>query len=97
MPNATQNDDLISRASFERKLEANIGKTVIGQLLIGCLRNEPVVEAAPVIHACWKPIYGDTTSLTECSNCGSKSSILFADQFQYCPVCGAKMDLKEDL
>ena len=48
------------------------------------------LDAVPVVHARW--IHGH--DLFYCSLCGCE--IGTRDDYNYCPNCGAKMDLKED-
>lgn len=61
------------------------------------VREAPAVEAEPVRHGEWLPIYqtlynkhGASQIATEwsCSQCGC----LLTDRRNYCPNCGAKMD-----
>lgn len=48
----------------------------------------PAADVAPVVHGRWKR-YG--RNLGECSNCGEIVNI----RYNYCPNCGAKMDLEK--
>lgn len=48
------------------------------------VREIPAVDAAPVVHAQWK----DDT----CTNCGY--GVQPWNNTEYCPKCGAKMDLE---
>lgn len=51
--------------------------------------NAPTVEAEPVRHRYWKPVL----ICAICSNCGNGiSDTYYAEEFKYCPYCGAKMD-----
>lgn len=55
----------------------------------------PIVEAAPVIHGKWNE-YAEKHPFgkkwIECSNCKSINKSMI--KFNYCPNCGAKMDLE---
>ena len=51
------------------------------------LNQFPAADVAPVRHGRWKR-YG--RNLGECSNCGEIVNI----RYNYCPNCGAKMDLE---
>lgn len=51
------------------------------------IRNIPAADVAPVRHGRWKR-YGK--NLGECSECGEIVSV----RNNYCPNCGAKMDLE---
>lgn len=56
-----------------------------------CAFEAPTVDAVPVVHGRWIK----TVWRTKCSVCGFSGS-LFDDPinpFNYCPNCGAKMDL----
>lgn len=64
------------------------GLTLFG--IAELLDEMPVVEAVPVIHA--KLI--NPQPYGECSICGTLIDI--RDEFNYCPHCGAKLDLKEE-
>lgn len=55
------------------------------EIEIGKMDSEDV---APVVHGRWKR-YG--RNLGECSNCGEIVNI----RYNYCPNCGARMDLEE--
>lgn len=46
------------------------------------------VDAKPVVHAHWI----DSPWRWTCSNCGGGESYWLAEEFKYCPYCGAKMD-----
>ena len=68
----------------------------------------PTADVAPVVHAKWEncdwvePDYHGCGTIripnagTKCTNCVHvfKKDLLWVDN--YCPCCGAKMDLKED-
>lgn len=103
MPNITQNSDLISRASFEQKLQKYIGHTMIGQLLIGCLWNEPAVEAKAEILSRWdatgRYIFPDSGEIAvRCENCGCALHKEEFDKYiwNFCPVCGATMQQEKE-
>lgn len=49
----------------------------------------PAADVAPVVHGRWKPY---RKNLGKCSECGEVVQI----RSNYCPNCGAKMDLMED-
>lgn len=57
----------------------------------------PAVDAEPVVHGRW--ISGRGSWSTEnCSVCGWKipySEDSYLGEMNYCPTCGAKMDLEE--
>lgn len=52
----------------------------------------PTIEAETIKHGRWKHHqYGNTAGYYECDNCGKINSY----ESNYCPKCGAKMDLEE--
>ncbi len=75
---------------------------------IGVLHDIPAADVAPVVHAKWEncdwvePYYHGCGTIRipnagmKCTNCVHvfKKDLLWKDN--YCPNCGAKMDLKED-
>ena len=59
----------------------------------------PTTEVAPVVHAKWIPA-GTFDDFAKCSACGNQDHPLHAvcggysrEPYNYCPHCGAKMDL----
>lgn len=53
------------------------------------IEDSTPAEVAPVVHGRWKPY---RKNLGKCSECGEVVQI----RSNYCPDCGAKMDLTED-
>ena len=55
----------------------------------------PEVEAVPVKHGQWIPVLNgiddDTNPAFDCSECDAMCN----KKHNYCPACGAKMDLEE--
>lgn len=68
----------------------------VKQILADVVEAQPTVDAVPVVHGWWKEWWPGDCSLImtgeemlfECSVCTAK----FANQSNYCPNCGAKMD-----
>ena len=57
--------------------------------------NAPTADVAPVRHGQWE---WDTDDIYRCSNCAEKShvkEVMGHPEWDYCPNCGAKMDLEE--
>lgn len=57
------------------------------------------VDAVPVVHGRWIPRKGKWFAYFQCSVCGEKISYPCADGkalTNYCPNCGAKMNLEEE-
>ena len=61
----------------------------------GMVDSAPTADVAPVKHGRWVP-YGNAFFIRyECSACGNGAfDSNFAYGARYCPICGAKMDLK---
>ncbi len=53
----------------------------------------PAAKVEPVRHGRWSPSADRRTSKVVCSECFSRSPL----RFNYCPDCGAKMDLPEEV
>lgn len=69
---------------------------------VEAIRQAPAVDAEPVKHGKWddsgRYAFGDGSLAIRCSECGCA---LHEDEYQkyywnYCPNCGAKMDLEGD-
>lgn len=62
---------------------------------IGDIKHAPTVDAAPVVHGRWIPVLNgiddDTNPAFDCSECDA----MCRKKHNYCPGCGAKMDLEE--
>ena len=59
------------------------------------IKSIQAADVAPVVHGKWidvreKRLFGDHYFL--CSNCKSRNGSMIS--FNYCPNCGAKMDLE---
>lgn len=62
------------------------------------IKKAEVKDVAPVIHSRWIAVYNPNFSPFDnscefiylCKNCGNGNGI--SKDFNYCPVCGAKMD-----
>lgn len=57
------------------------------------IENAPTVDAVPVRHGRWEYIPGDGKfrAILICSRC--RRNVGEYNRFNYCPNCGAKMDL----
>lgn len=53
------------------------------------IEDSTPADVAPVVHGRWEPYH---KNLGKCSECGEVAQI----RSNYCPDCGAKMDLTED-
>lgn len=55
----------------------------------------PTDDAAPVVHAKWIESVSFESGFWVCSNCSFVSEAIAAPElYNYCPNCGAKMDLE---
>ena len=76
--------------------------------LLGLIEKAPTVDAVPVVYGRWECVYDDSTGETDitCSHCKNTRTVngcfvstdgkpcYFEDD--YCPSCGAKMDLEDE-
>lgn len=97
--------DLIDRTALLKKLNAfygvEAGKNLSGHAIaaLSAIDEANAVDAEPVRYGEWQfdidEYYGD--NFIRCSLCGEEYAFE-ADgwrSYNYCPHCGAKMDLKE--
>ena len=84
------------------KLEAALRVTHImrpeDEDLKSAISNIPAVDAAPVVHGRWdnsgRYTFPGGGTAVRCTNCGCAltESEYRLNNWNYCPVCGAKMD-----
>lgn len=61
--------------------------------IIGEIDSEPAADVAPVMHGEWEYIGTDKMgNVFRCSNCANRIGL--DKETDYCPNCGAKMDLE---
>ena len=71
---------------------------VIGQTLIRYVKRQPAADVAPVVHGRWddsgRYTFPGGSTAVRCTNCGCAltESEYRLNNWNYCPVCGAKMD-----
>lgn len=77
-------------------LENQFGVSDEDLLALDEIRHAPTVDAVPVVHGQWisKNPHGYAWTFV-CSNCGYVDGYPFNDRHNYCPNCGAKMDIKD--
>lgn len=89
-------DEYIKKEDIEQKIQDGINNLVLGHdaiEVLGMIYEMPSADVAPVRHGRWN---ADET----CPFCGEKSTEgLDAEKWNYwfpdfCPNCGAKMDLE---
>lgn len=64
--------------------------------IIRLIKQQVTVDVAPVVHGEWEYIGTDTDKMEHvfrCSNCANRIGL--DKETDYCPNCGAKMDLEE--
>lgn len=95
-------NDLISREATVSILRAKADIT-IGEVkdaasffnhCANMIEKLPAVDAEPVRHGKWVCHEDDIMSWYECSLCGCEAFDVHGAN--YCPNCGAKMDLEDD-
>ena len=63
------------------------------------IRNFPAADVAPVVRGRWIPAEPESDVIFICSKCETEISTSWDydqdEMWNYCPICGAKMD-KED-
>lgn len=57
------------------------------------IRSVPVADVAPVVHGKWISDGNGYHWTYNCSICGWKDGYPFNERHNFCPNCGAKMDL----
>ncbi len=101
-------DDYIKREQALKLIESGGTWGWSKNALYDEMKNLPAADVAPVVHAKWEncdwvePYYHGCGTIRipnagmKCTNCVHvfKKDLLWKDN--YCPNCGAKMDLKED-
>ena len=91
-------DDYISREEAKRFFNLNFGGVSHAIIASRLLDEIPAADVSPVVHGRW--IYhpddlfpGDSTQ--ECSCCHEEEYLTLYNE-NYCPNCGAKMDLPDE-
>lgn len=101
-------DDYIKREQALKLIESGGTWGWSKNALYDEMKNLPAADVAPVVHAKWEncdwvePYYHGCGTIRipnagmKCTNCVHvfKKDLLWKDN--YCPNCGAKIDLKED-
>lgn len=71
--------------------ESNIA-SVTALECVNIVKDAPAVDAAPVVHGRW---IHDNNNRYGCSECMAREIMSYRNPKNYCPNCGAKMDLEE--
>ena len=65
------------------------------------INRQPAADVAPVVHARWddsgRYTFPGGSKAVSCTKCGCKLTVseFQLNKWNYCPVCGAKMDRSE--
>ena len=91
--------EYIEREALERCI---LGLTIVdpavaqyANAVLQCLKDAPAADVAAVVHGRWefRPFYkGTSRGVIECQVC--KGAFDGSVGLNYCPHCGAKMDLE---
>ena len=71
---------------------------VVGQTLVRYAKRIPAADVAPVVHGWWdnsgRYTFPSGSTAVRCSECGCAltESEYALNNWNFCPVCGAKMD-----
>lgn len=80
----------------DQKGQGNYANALFISELGKMISTYPTVDAVPVKHGRWIPVLNgiddDTNPAFDCSECDAMCN----KKHNYCPACGAKMDLDED-
>ena len=84
---------------IERRERLMVGdKTISVDALKRFILNRPAADVAPVVHAHWddsgRYTFPGGSTAVRCTNCGCALTVseYHLNNWNYCPVCGAKMD-----
>lgn len=90
-------DEYIKRNAIKERMEdlvawcQDLRKPGLEQAL-AMLNEEPAADVAPVVHGRWVPFHSEAVGDVQyCSAC----AIGFDAKTDYCPNCGAKMDIED--
>lgn len=61
------------------------------------LSDLPVADVAPVVHGKWELRHEGYEHYWECSVCHTNPCIYVTRNTKFCPNCGAKMDLEDQI
>ena len=84
---------------IERRERLMVGdKTISVDALKRFILNRPAADVAPVVHGHWddsgRYTFPGGSTAVRCTNCGCALTVseYHLNNWNYCPVCGAKMD-----
>ena len=95
MPRLIDADALYKTIDQEADFCGGFGDNVItASELRRCIEMVPTIDAVPVVHASWVR-EADRHNHWHCSACKYVGGVLMRIVSNYCPHCGAVMDLPE--
>ena len=86
--------EYIKKEDIEQKIQDGLNNLVLGHdaiEVLGMIYEMPDADVAPVRHGRWLCVDTDTEQFFLCNRCKKKEYW----ESDYCPNCGAKMDLEE--
>lgn len=88
-------DDYLSRKFVLSCVDSFLSKTempIAAQYFYDCFRECKAADVQPIRHGRWLP--SDACITIDCQVCSECRSNIIKDRFyyDYCPVCGARMD-----
>ena len=91
-------DEYIKKEDIEQKIQDGLNNLALGHdaiEVLGMIYEMPAADVSPVRHGRWlqkkHKIFGNAYDYV-CSECGCDYALA---EYNYCPNCGAKMDLEE--
>lgn len=74
----------------------NEGWTDACDYILGMIEAENFADVSPVLHGYWILKHIGAWHTWECSLCHKQPCVYITKDTNYCPHCGAKMDLNEE-
>lgn len=65
----------------------------VADMIEDCIDNAPIVDVQEIKHAKWETV---GNYKVECTNCHHIRDIKTQCGWNFCPTCGAKIDLEEE-
>ena len=82
--------EYVDREAIKSAIRKRVNNSLIISWLISIVNTIPAAEVAPVVHGRWNfdAFTAKHGNPYRCSCCKEE----YADMFNYCPNCGARMD-----
>ena len=91
-------DEYIEREAAIRVVNGQSSLTMTRSSLIDSISKLPAADVVPVVHGRWddsgRYTFTGGSTAVRCTNCGCALTVseYHLNNWNYCPVCGAKMD-----